>query len=93
MAEEKLYKIEEVALMVGVSSPTINIWYRWKRNHPDHALAELLPDFVQSGPRQARFWKQADCWKLIQFKQSIPHGRNGILGDTTQKYVRKVKEK
>lgn len=89
MAEEKLCKIEEVALIVGVSTQTINIWYRWKKNHPDHDLASLLPDFIQSGTRQTRYWKQSDCWSLIKFKQSIPHGRNGILGDTTQKYIKK----
>lgn len=88
---EKLCKIEEVALIVGVSTATINIWYRWKRSHQDHELVNLLPDFIQSGARQTRYWKQSDCWKLIQFKQAIPHGRNGILGDTTQKYIRKAK--
>ena len=91
MAEERLYKAEEMALMIGVSTPTLNIWYRWKRTHQDHELAKLLPDFIQSGPRQTRYWRQSDCWNLIQFKQSIPHGRNGILGETTQAYVRKTK--
>lgn len=86
---EKLCKVEEIALIVGVSAPTINIWYRWKRTHSDHELAGLLPDFQQSGPRQTRYWKQSDAWQLIQFKQSLPHGRNGILGETTQKYVKK----
>lgn len=92
MSEEKLFKVEEVALFVGTSVATINIWYRWKRNHPDHELAKLLPDFIQTGPRQKRLWKQSDCWKLIEFRQTIPHGRNGLLGDTTQKYVNKVEK-
>ena len=86
---EKLCKIEEIALIVGVSAPTINIWYRWKRNHPTHELASLLPEFQQTGARQTRYWKQSDAWQLIKFKQSLPHGRNGILGDTTQRYCKK----
>jgi len=90
---EQILKIEEVALLVGSSAQTINNWYRWKRQNPDHPLATLLPDYYQDNPRQTRFWKKSDIWSLTEFKNSIPHGRNGILGDITQKRSRKMKEK
>lgn len=89
---EKLLRLEEVALLVGCSSKTINNWYAWKRTNPDHELVKLLPDFIQSGARQTRYWKQSDVWQLIQFRSSIPQGRNGILGSVTQKYYHKDKQ-
>lgn len=91
MAKERLLKIEEVALLVGCSCKTINNWYAWKKTNPDNELVKLLPDFTQSGQRQTRYWKQADVYKLIEFKTKIPQGRNGILGSVTQKYLKKDK--
>lgn len=89
---DTLLKLEEVAILVGVSFKTINTWYAFKRAHPDNEYAQLLPDYIQAGNRQKRFWRKSDIWKLIKFRQSIPKGRNGVLGDITQKYYRKQKE-
>lgn len=80
--------IQEVAVLIKSSVPTISSWYRWKKLHPDHELAQLLPDFERHGPHRARVWKYSDVWSLIQFKNSIPQGRNGIMGDVTQVYVK-----
>lgn len=82
---ERMLKIEEVALMLGVSTQTINIWYRWARENPDNELAKLVPQYVQTGSRQTRYWTQSDVWKLVEFSKSIPRGRNGIMGDITQR--------
>ena len=87
MSERQL-RIEEVALLVGCSTQTINNWYRWKKLHPDHELAKLLPDYVQIGPRQMRYWDKSAIWSLTEFKNTIPHGKNGILGDITQRRYR-----
>lgn len=81
---EQLIRIEEVALLIQSSVQTINNWYRWKKLNPNHELAKLLPDYIQSGSRQTRYWKKSDIIALTIFKNSIPHGRNGILGDITQ---------
>jgi hypothetical protein len=89
---EKLLRIEEVALLVNTSTQTINNWYRWKKLHPEHSLAKLLPDYIQSGPRQTRYWKRTDVWSIAEFKNNIPHGRNGILGEITQKSSRVNKQ-
>lgn len=90
---EKLLNVNEVALLVGSSIQTISSWYRWKALHSDHELAKLLPDYKRQGNRRTRFWTQEDVWKLIEFKQSIPQGRNGIMGEITQKYVKKGEKK
>ena len=89
---ERLLRVEEVALLVGVSFQTINIWYRWKAQNPDHELAKLLPDYVQNGPTGPRLWKREDVYKLIQFNVTKPKGPSGVMGSVTQKYVKKEKK-
>lgn len=86
-------KIEELAFYVDSSTHTINNWYAWKRQHPTHDLAYLLPDpvYIQKGGRRIRYWNRADIGKILEFKNSLPHGRLGILGDITQKHSRRNK--
>ena len=85
---ERMMRVEEVALTIGSSVKTINMWYMWKSQNPEHELAKLLPDFKQNGARQTRYWNYSDIWRLINFKNTIPHGRNGVLGSVTQKYAK-----
>lgn len=82
----------ETAVLIGCSLQTLNYWYAFKRMHPDNEYAKMLPDYTQEGARQTRYWSQDDIFKLIQFKNEIPKGRNGILADVTQKYLRKDKK-
>lgn len=89
---EKLLKVEEVALMVGVSTQTVNMWYLWGRKNPDNELAQLLPKYVQIGSRQTRFWTQSDVWKLCEFKARLPRGRNGVMGEVTQRRATKKED-
>lgn len=91
MNDRKL-KIEEVAINLGVSTQTINVWYRWKRQNPDNEYAQLLPPYSQEGGRQTRYWLITDIEKLEKFKNSIPQGCKGIMGDVTQKYLKKEKD-
>lgn len=81
-------KIEEVAVLLGVSTQTVNVWYRFKALNPDNEYAKMLPDFEREGAIRQRFWHRDDIWKLLKFKDSIPHGRNGVLGEVTQKYCK-----
>ena len=89
--DEKL-RIEEVALFLGVSVETINIWYRFRKAHPDNEYAKMLPDYEQDTSRSCRYWKQQDIDKLMEFKNARPIGRNGAMGTVTQKYVKKEKK-
>lgn len=88
MSEQQKLRIEEVAVLVGTSTQTLNNWYRWKKLHPDHELAKLLPDYEQLGKKQVRYWDKSAVWKLTEFKNVLPHGKNGILGDVTQRRYR-----
>lgn len=90
--EERMLKVQEVAVAVDASVQTINGWYKWKNENADHELAKLLPDYVRQGNKRTRYWKQSDIWKLIQFKKSIPQGCRGVMGSVTQRYVKKNKE-
>ena len=91
MTPDGYITVVEVSFLVGSSVQTITSWYKWKELNPQHKLAELLPDYVRKGNKNTRYWKQADVWKLVEFKNSIPQGRAGIMGEVTQKYVKKEK--
>lgn len=84
----KRLSVAELAVAIGSSVPTISSWYRWKRENPDNDYAKLLPDFVRCGAHRARYWNISDIPRLIEFRNSIPQGRNGIMGSVTQKYCK-----
>jgi len=92
MAQDRLINVMEVSFLVGSSVQTITSWYKWKESNPDHELAKLLPNYERIGNKNTRYWKQSDVWALIEFKNSIPKGRAGIMGVVTQKYVKKEKK-
>ena len=81
----------QTAGLVGISVTTLNLWYAWKRTNPTNELVNYLPDFEKI--ERSRYWKESDIWKLIKFRQELPKGCKGILGDVTQKYCRKGKQK
>jgi len=91
VTNDRKLKIGEVALLIGSSIYTINLWYKFKREEPDNEYAKLLPDYYQDGERQTRYWLESDIWKLIEFKQSINVGRKGFMGAVTQRYDKKSK--
>ena len=80
--EQKRYKIEEVAMMIGVSTQTLNRWYKFKRDNPEHEFSIKLPDYdrVSAYNGIVRLWPQEAVWKLIEIKQSVKTGRTGIMG-------------
>ena len=85
---DSVVRVEELAVIIGSSVPTISSWYRWKKLNPEHEMAKVLPDFFRYGPRRTRYWHESDIPALLQFKNSLPQGRNGIMGSITQKYVK-----
>ena len=86
--EERSLTVAELAVALGTSVPTINSWYRWKNENPEHTFTTLLPDFVRIGAHRTRHWRLSDVPKLMEFKNSIPQGRNGIMGSVTQRYYK-----
>ena len=90
---ERMLRLEEVATEIGSSVFTINNWYRFKRMYPDNKYAKLLPEFYQpEGARQTRYWRKSDIPRLLDFKQAIPRGSGGVMGDITQRYYKRKKQ-
>ena len=86
--DDRLVKVQEVAVMIDTSVQTINSWYRWKAENPDHERARLLPDYTQLPTgRHTRYWKESDVNLLWEFKVTMPQGKRGLMGSVTQKYV------
>ena len=88
MAE--LLNSAQVCALVDISIYTLDKWYKFRELYPDNEYAKLLPPVTKQG--RSRYWERNDVYKLIEFKAAIPHGRNGILGDVTQVWVREQKE-
>lgn len=89
--QEQLLTLEQVAVEIGVSGKTLNNWYWYKNRNPeiDNQYTRLLPDYIQQGERQTRYWRKSDIPRLVEFKNTIPRGRNGIMASVTQKYLHK----
>lgn len=86
MENVKMIGTEEMAVMIGVSGPTLKSWYKFKKENPDNEYSEMLPE-IKRGLRNKVLFKETDAEKLIHFKESIPQGRCGIMGNVTQRYV------
>ena len=86
---ERMIRVEELALAVGVSVMTINNWYAFKKADPDNELSKLLPDFKQDNPRGTRLCKFNDIWRIKDSQSRIKIGRTAQMGVITQKYVKK----
>ena len=81
-----LLTINEVCAYIGRSQHTVNYWYKWKQENPEHELAKILPMYTQKGGRQTRYWKRSDLWRLIEFKTKVPQGRGGIMSQAIKHY-------
>ena len=88
--DDELITIEELALLTGCSVQTLNMYYRFKRENPDSEYSLMLPDYIQDGIRQTRYWKREDANAIIWFRKLIPQGRGGVLGSVTQRHNKKV---
>lgn len=83
----------QVCALVDISIYTLNMWYKFKELNPENEYAKMLPEFIRPDNSNLRLWQRNDVYALIEFKTKIPHGRNGVLGDVTQKYVRGKRSK
>lgn len=86
-------KIEEVAVRLGVSTQTINRWYRFKRQNPEHQLSKLLPEYTKEKTAitgaDVRYWNQDDLFKFIEFQSHVKLGRTGVMGKYDGRGTRK----
>lgn len=84
--QERLMRIEEVAMVLNVNQYTIERWYKFKRENPDNQYVSLLPDFVyqtNSKNRSVRYWRPCDIKKFQEFQETIVKGTKGFMGSVT----------
>lgn len=91
MKNERLLKATEVAFLIGIAPKTLEVWYMFKRKHPENEYAKMLPDYQQERQRGIRFWKESDIEKIVEFKNSKPKGKNGLFGDITHMNEYRIK--
>lgn len=84
-----LFTIEEVAVAIGVSVQTIKNWYRFKKKFPDNEYAKFLPEPEILGKRHQKVWDKSSIDALRHYKNIIPKGRNGVMGEITQRYIKR----
>lgn len=98
MMEERKLKATEVAFLLGIAPKTLEVWYAFKRLHPDNEYAKMLPDYTQETSRGARLWKESDVEKIMAFQKAKPNGKGrnnkGLFCEITHAdYYQKKKEK
>lgn len=91
--EERLINAQELAYRIGRSVQTLNAYYKFKDENPDNEYSLMLPEFIRQGNHRTRYWKESDIGKIIRFIDSLPKGRDGVLGPVTQRYSGKKSEK
>lgn len=86
--------VSQTAAKVGVTNYTIKRWYKFIEETPMKELIKLqkegmpiLPKCELIGNRQDRVWDEEDIPKLIEFKNWVPHTKNGVF----QKYKKEEK--
>lgn len=71
-----------VANQVGVSSKTLMQWYKfYESDLPKPKDMPKLPAYEQDYPRAPRYWYPKDVEQIIAFKEWIPRGKKGIMGE------------
>lgn len=84
----KRITVNRVAQFLDVSVVTVNNWYKWY-NNPDFKKPDgvpYLPPYQQDHPRGVRYWTEDDLFDLKKFRDWIPRGRGGVMGDQNASY-------
>ncbi len=90
----------KVTQYLDISVPTLNNWYKWYNNPQYEKPKDIpeLPAYTQQGKRGTRYWDEDDLPKLMKFKEWLPRGRAGIMGEYNARFwgdrgVRALKNK
>lgn len=78
----------KVTQHLDISVATLNNWYKWYNNQDYIKPKDTpeLPMFEQNGKRAIRYWKEEDLPKLIKFRDWLPKGRGGVMGDYSARF-------
>lgn len=85
--EEKMLTASRVAQRLDVSVSTLTNWYKWYNG--DYTKPENvpeLPEYTQVGTRGVRYWRESSIPMLIAFKEWIPKGRGGVMGEMNARF-------
>lgn len=89
----KTLSATKVTQFLDISQNTLNSWYKWY-NDDQYAKPKdtpYLPPYTQAHPRAPRVWNANDLYYLRKFKEWIPKGRGGVMGEYNQRYSTKKK--
>lgn len=78
----------KVAQQLDISTYTLTNWYKWQETcrTPEHDFLPVLPQYQQRSTKGIRYWKQEDIPIIQQFKDSLPKGRGGVMGNYNAKF-------
>lgn len=81
---KKRYSASKIAAFLDVSVVTLNNWYKWYYGEFEKpADTPVLPMYFRASDRGPRYWTEDDLYDLKKFKEWIPKGRRGVMGDVT----------
>lgn len=85
---EKNLTASKVANQLDISVTTLNHWYGWYRAEDIEKPEGVppLPDYNQQGINGTRYWSQEDVEMLRKFKEWMPKGRAGIMGNYNARF-------
>ena len=79
----KYYSANKISQYLDISVQTLNSWYKW---YNDESIVKppdtpFLPPYEQASTRGKRLWSEDYLYDLRKFKEWIPKGRGGVMGD------------
>ena len=78
----------KITQFLDISVQTLNSWYAWY-NDPEFEKPEgtpYLPPYEQEHPRAPRYWTEDDLYDLRKFKEWVPKGRGGVMGNHNARF-------
>lgn len=87
MVDECIYSKKEVCDFLGISTFTLEAWYRWERKEIqnecvwDYYLPQPLQ--IQNKRGKSLRWSLAMVEQLQNYQSKIIRGRNGVYGKYT----------
>lgn len=80
---KRVYTATKISQFLDISVPTLNSWYKWY-NDPTFVKpidTPYLPPYIQKSKMGIRYWDEDCLYYLRKFKDWLPRGRGGVMGD------------
>jgi hypothetical protein len=88
MNKNNMLNATNVSAILDISVVTLNNWYKWYNDTSIEKPINTppLPMYLQETPRGKRLWNMVDIKLIKKFKDWIPKGRGGVMGEVSSKY-------